>query len=340
MSPRPKVPDGGQVSAPFVTPATENPPPLVSFVVPLFNCLALTQAMVASLKATLPRGLPHELILVDDGSTDGTSAWLDSLDEPSIRTLGNEGNVGFAVSTNRGAAAARADILVLLNNDLILTPGWLEPLLSEFSRLGTRAGAIGNVQRTVQDGTVDHVGIVINLKGKPEHERDLSAGSLWSRLRGARRVDAVTGACLLIARSLWLELGGFDERFVNGCEDVDLCFRTTAHRRVNLVVLRSVVKHHVSSSAGRKRRDEVNTLRLTLKWRDTLVILAARRWCLDFLNRAWTHPREPVDVTNAAAAFFYGLHLLPNPPSFALLAMNASVDLELTRWRALGLDTA
>src|SRR5690348_3542272 len=138
---------------------TTGQKPQVSFIVPLFNCLALTQAMIASLQATMPAGLAHEIILVDDGSTDGTRAWLASLTEPAFRVVLNERNLGFAGANNRAAAVARGDILVLLNNDLVLLPGWLQPLLAAHRTLGRRAGVIGNIQRDAKTGAIDHAGI-------------------------------------------------------------------------------------------------------------------------------------------------------------------------------------
>ncbi|MBP8256730.1 MAG: glycosyltransferase family 2 protein [Opitutaceae bacterium] len=311
--------------------------PRVSFVVPLYNCLSLTQAMLASLRTTLPSGLVWELILVDDGSTDETPAWLATLSETNIRSLRNTSNEGFATAVNRGAAIARGELIVLLNNDLVLTKRWLEPMLGVYRRLGSRAGAIGNRQTEVSTGLLDHSGIRIDLKGKPEHMRDGWSGSLFASIRGYRRVIAATGACLLISRKLWMELNGFDTRFVNGCEDVDFCLRALAARKTNAVALGSTVAHHVSSSPGRKLRDEENTYRLTLKWRDTLAILAARRWCWDFLSREWTHPREPAGALDAARALAFGLHLRPQPPAVALAGMSAAIEHEFSRWRELGL---
>ena len=65
----------------------------VSFIIPLYNCLPLTQAMLASLQATLPAGLAHEIILVDDGSTDGTREWLAGLSQPGV-SLSNPTSLG------------------------------------------------------------------------------------------------------------------------------------------------------------------------------------------------------------------------------------------------------
>ena len=316
--------------------ATRSPAPTVSVLVPLYNCLALTQACLASLDSTWPSGVSRELILVDDGSTDGTRDWLAGLRRSDTRVVLNERNLGYAVSNNRAAAVAEGRLLALLNNDLVLQPGWLPPMLAAHRALGQRAGVIGNVQTAVDGGQVDHAGIHINLKGKPEHVRSLPFGSALG-LRRVCAAEAVTGACLLIDRALWRELGGFDESYQNGCEDVDLCFRAAEAGRRNVVALRSRVRHHVSSSPGRKRRDEANTQRLTLRWRDRLAMLAARRWCADYLWREWTHPREPKGWPEAASALRYRLHLQRRPPGIALAGLRAAIGRELSRWSALGL---
>jgi GT2 family glycosyltransferase len=305
----------------------------VSFVIPLFNCLPLTQAMVASLRATLPPGLDHEIILVDDGSTDGTRAWLATLAAP-FRVVLNERNLGYAESNNRGADLARGEILVLLNNDLVLLPGWLEPMLDAFHALGPRAGLIGNVQLSVATGAVDHAGMFLNVKGKMEHLRSCPS-PLRRWLRPVRPMGAVTAACVLLDRALWMQLGGFDEGYVNGGEDVDLCFRATAAGRVNAVALGSVVRHHVSASPGRKARDEENTFRFTRRWRPELVRLVDRAWCWRYLEAHWSGSRDATGHAAARRMFFYALHLRRSPPPEAVLALNAALDAEFARWDAM-----
>lgn len=285
--------------------------------------------MLASLRATMPAGLSHEIILVDDGSTDGTREWLRTLSAPPFSVVLNGDNLGYAAANNRGAAEAKGDLLILLNNDLILTAGWLDPILSLY-RSHRDAGAIGNVQLSVKTGQIDHAGIVINGKGKPTHDR--STPDLWSHVRV---VPAVTGACLLIARSLWNDLGGFDIRFVNGCEDVDLCFRASTRRRRNLVALRSIIHHHVSSSPGRKRSDEANTRQLTLRWRDDLIHLGVKAWCEDFVGRelngatAFTNPGDVFKIWAHASGF------TREAPPVAIVGMQQAIDLELKRWAQL-----
>lgn len=327
--------------APFTRRSVPSPPrshpartlARISFIVPLYNCLELTRAMVDSLQATLPRGLDHEIILIDDGSTDGTRAWLSGLSGEPFRVLLNERNLGYAATNNRAAAAATGRLLVLLNNDLVLLPHWLEPMLRAHRSLRARAGVIGNVQLDARTGAVDHRGIVFNLKAKPEHDR--RPVSAWGRaLRPAPSVPAVTAACLLVSTAVWRSLGGFDEGYVNGGEDVDFCLRARHAGLANAVALRSVIRHHVSSSAGRKRRDEANSERLARRWRDDFVALAARAWCREYVAAMQPEPRAYAPSL-ARRLWLYAAGLGRNPPREAVAALNASLDLEFVRWNHL-----
>jgi GT2 family glycosyltransferase len=308
----------------------QPPTPKLSVVIPLFNCLSLTQAVAEGLRTSLPAGLPYEVIFVDDGSTDGTREWLAAL-RPPFRVVLNERNLGYGAANNQGAARARGEFLALLNNDLVLAKGWLEPMLNAHRSLGVRSGLIGNVQRDARTGAVDHAGIVVNPKGKPEHHRrPPSALSRW--LSPVRRVQALTGACMLLTTALWSELGGFDEAYVNGCEDVDLCLRAAAVGRINVVALRSVVGHHISSSPGRKQRDEANTHRLAVRWRSTLVKLGAAAWCRDYLN---ADPRDYPDQVLARQCVGYLLGLRRTAPAGALAGIQAAIEIELRRWQQM-----
>ena len=305
----------------------------VSFIIPLYNCLPLTQAMLASLEATLPANLRHEIIFIDDGSTDGTRAWLATLRGPRVTVLLNERNLGYAPSNNRAARVATGGFLALLNNDLILQPRWLEPMLAAHAALGARAGMVGNVQLDARSGVVDHAGLVIGVTGKPLHVR--CRPNILSRWwRPVREVPAVTGACMLLQRALWEQLGGFDEAYVNGGEDIDLCFRARAAGRVNAVALRSVIRHHVSASPGRKARDEQNSYRLARRWQKEFVAAAdygRRAWCHSYLAQALLTPQSR-EYRLAIAACLFLARLRSRPPIEAVAAIHEGVSREFARW--------
>jgi GT2 family glycosyltransferase len=310
---------------------------LVSFIIPLYNCLPLTQAMLASLQATIPSGLPHEIIFVDDGSTDGTRDWLGTLTaSPEIRVVLNDRNVGYAAANNRGTAIARGELLALLNNDLVLPAGWLQPVLAAHREQARRAGVVGNIQVDAKSGAIDHAGIVVNDQGKPVHLRAFPpraariSRNLWSP-------PAVTGACLFISRDLWQQLGGFDESYVNGGEDIDLCFRARAAGRSTVVALDSVIRHHVSSSPGRKLRDEQNSYRLARKWRHDFIAAAdygTRIWCRDYLTRAFAVP-DPHEHRLTLAALAFLTRLRRKPPREAVAGVEAGLAREFARWEEM-----
>ncbi|OYU32028.1 MAG: hypothetical protein CFE39_05540 [Comamonadaceae bacterium PBBC2] len=254
--------------------------PTFSFIIPLFNHLAHTQAMLESLRGSIPPGVAFEIVLIDDFSTDGTRAWLATLaDEPHIKTLLNPRNLGYAKTNNAAAAVATGDILALLNNDLLLEPGWLEPMLAALQDPALNAGVVGNLQWTVAEGQLDHAGIAISAQGKFEHIRGDPSVAARSQLGHTRRVLAVTGACCLVRKSDFGRVGGFDEAFVNGGEDVDLCFKLRQAGKRAYVACSSAVRHHVSLSRHRSDpQNEHNSRRLFIKWRKEIKTELAGVW--------------------------------------------------------------
>ena len=305
----------------------------VSFIIPLYNRLDLTQPCLASLQATIPSGLDHEILLVDDGSTDGTREWIQTLGTP-YRALLNDRNLGYAATNNRGAAATTGDILALLNSDLVLTPRWLEPMLAILRRKPA-AGIVGNVQFRAATGELDHIGFGIGLTGKPHHDESLHW--LWAPW-ASRQTAAVTAACLLVPRDLFLRLRGFDEGFRNGGEDVDLCFRARALGRTCHVALHSRILHHVSASPGRKLRDEENSRRLAHRWREEFLRLNRRlcglEWCQQYIERHWDNPRD-LDRSLLVAIALYRLGLFSQPHPDAVARQEEAFQREISRWEKL-----
>lgn len=246
----------------------------VSFVVPLFNHVEHSKAMLASLQASLPPGLTHEIILVDDASTDSTRDWLRALDQTQMQVVLNPANLGFARANHAGVALATGNVLALLNNDLILNPGWLEPMLAVLQNPQLDVGLVGNVQTRVADAAIDHTGVHVTPLGQVDHVRVLPTSGL-----AHARVFAVTGACCLIWCDVFESVGGFDDAFVNGGEDIDLCLKVKAKGLHVYMAYRSVVQHHVSLSRNRTSlQNEVNSRLLYQKWRPQLKQELARVW--------------------------------------------------------------
>ena len=246
----------------------------VSFIVPLYNHLAQTQAMLASLLATIPAGLAHEIILIDDFSTDGTRAWLATLADPHTKTLLNPHNLGYAKTNNRAASVASGDVLALLNNDLLFEPGWLEPMLHTLLSPTLNAGLVGNVQYRVADGMLDHAGVRLNPNAQFGHIRTLAEDAPVHT-----QALAVTGACMLLRKADFDALGRFDEQFVNGCEDIDLCFRLRAAGKAINVANTSRIRHHVSLSRDvNTPHNERNSRHLFGRWRKVIKQELATQW--------------------------------------------------------------
>jgi GT2 family glycosyltransferase len=197
------------------------------------------------------------------------------------------------------------------------------------------AGIVGNIQLRAATGELDHAGIIVNLCGKPEH-LDRSQGRLMLPFAFSER-PAVTAACCLVPRELFNQLGGFDEVFVNGGEDVDFCFRLRQRRRRVFVANRSVVRHHVSASPGRKARDEINSRILCRRWREEFIRLGARCWPRAYLREHWLEPRN-YEPRLLLQAFLRWTGVLRSPAPHALAVVQRNLDHEEAHWRAtLGL---
>ncbi len=259
----------------------KNPPdstsPIeVSFIIPLYNNLALTQKCLSSLEDSIPSSINYEIVLVDDGSSDGTRGHIANLPTDRYHIVLNEENQGYACSNNIGSKVTKGKFICLLNNDLEFSPGWFEPMLDAFVQC-KNAGIAGNIQTAIKTGETDHAGIIFDINGKAHHSQIISNTPFST-------VPAVTGACLLIERELFSQIGGFDEAFINGCEDIDLCFKVTELNKKIVVANQSIVRHHVSASRGQSLQDEKNCRYLFEKWHEKLATLASEKWTDFYLS--------------------------------------------------------
>jgi len=309
----------------------------VSFIIPLFNGLELTKKCLSSLQTTLPADLSHEIIFVDDGSTDGTREWLKTLPTP-CRSFINETNLKFAGSNNRGAREATGELLGLLNNDLELLPGWIEPLLTALDEDQSIA-LIGNVQRRVDNNQIDHAGIRFRADAKLEHIRELPS-TFSIRRKPVRYTPAVTAACCMVRRKVFLDTGGgFRQEFENGGEDVDFCLSLADRGQRVAIALNSVVRHHVSASRGKARpHDEANSRRLFGRWRGEIINHCTAEWAQEKVHR-WVRGNSGISAKVAWDAFRYRCGLTKYVPKAAWVEIGSAIFYEEIHWRkALEID--
>lgn len=227
-----------------------------SIVIPVHNKAALTRHCVRTLLAERP-GVAHEIIVVDDASSDGTPGVLRDFGE-SIRVVARRSNGGFATACNHGAAAARGDHLVFLNNDTIPLPGWLDRLVAYSER---HDAVVTGAKLLFPNGSVQHAGVVICHDGNPRH---IYAGfpADHPAVNTSRRFRAVTAACALVRRGPFEEVGGFDAAFRNCLEDTDLCLRLGERGHEIHYCHESVLQHLESVSRGRRSKEIERNARL------------------------------------------------------------------------------
>jgi GT2 family glycosyltransferase/SAM-dependent methyltransferase/glycosyltransferase involved in cell wall biosynthesis len=260
----PERPAGEQIHLP------EFARPRVSLIIPLYSGAGLTRRCLETIRDhTVPA---FEVILVDDTADPDTKGLLTLVHGAQV--LHNEQNEGYLQSVNRGAAAARGEWLVLCNNDIEATPGWLENLL-ETGESGDDVGIVAP-KFIAPDGLLSEAGGILWRDGTGVNYGRGDDPCL-PRYEYTRDVDYGSAAALLVRASLWREIGGYDERFVPMYyEDADVC--TEARQRGWRVLYEpsAVVVHAEGSTAGtdpssgHKRHQEANRVKFVRKWQAVL----------------------------------------------------------------------
>ena len=217
--------------------------PSASVIVVTWDNVALTRLCLESLLA-FTHDASFELIVVDNASTDGTRAYLEALAaaEPRVRLILNERNEGFARACNQGARAAVGDILVFLNNDTVLAPGWLSGLCSHLQH--SDVGAVNAVTNRI--GTEAEVAESARTLGE---FLERAARRRVERVGQSRSVEMVAFFCLALRRDVWTRVGPLDEAFGRGLfEDDDYSARLRA-AEYKLVCAENVLVYHLGGAS-------------------------------------------------------------------------------------------
>jgi GT2 family glycosyltransferase/glycosyltransferase involved in cell wall biosynthesis len=248
------------------------PDPLVSIVIPVHNHLDDTCACLRAIQRNT-RIASFEVVVSDDGSSDQTSEILGTIKGLSL--VRSDENLGFLAAISKAIAVARGKYLLMLNNDTEVQPGWLVALL-DVAQSDPAVGAVGP-KLMFPDGRLQEAGSIV-----------WNDGTAWNRGSGGdpadpafnyrREVDYCSAACLLVRRSAYEAVGGFDKRFAPGYyEDVDLCFSLHAAGYSVLYQPESIVVHQGSATyaedpatatpgAHTKRAMEANRHIFSAKW--------------------------------------------------------------------------
>ncbi|MBV8526653.1 MAG: glycosyltransferase [Acetobacteraceae bacterium] len=253
------------VPANFRVPRHEQPE--VSVVIPTYGKVDHTVRCLGAIAAYPPKART-EVIVADDASADPNLAQLKSI--PGLVLRLEKENMGFLRNCNRAAKSARGELLLFLNNDTQVQPGWLDSMLA-LMRNRPDTGAVGS-KLLYPDGTLQEAGGII-----------WSDGSGWNYGRGddpekpwfnyVREADYCSGASLLVRRQVFNELGGFDERYAPAYfEDSDLAFRLreqglkVLYQPASQVIHFEGVSHGTDVTSGVKAHQITNQTIFNERW--------------------------------------------------------------------------
>ena len=246
--------------------------PLVSIIIPTYGQLLYTVKCLYSIMQNLPEATV-EIIVIDDASPP-EEGMGQLADVPGLQLLVQEVNCGFTVSVNNGCQQARGEFLYLLNNDTEVTAGWLEAMVSLFEQ--DPDCAIVGSKLVYPEGCIQEAGGIVWKDGTATNygNGDDPQATCYNYVR---EVDYVSGASLLIQRSLFMAIGQMDIRYAPAYyEDTDLAFRVRAAGKKVLYQPQSVVIHHEGVSHGRnvaaglKQHQIINRATFVDTWCDAL----------------------------------------------------------------------
>ena len=244
----------------------------VSIIIPTFNNWNYTKNCINSIYKVSNK-VPFELIIVDNNSSDETRQELNKLKSKhkNLILVFNEENLGFAKANNIGARKANNELLLFLNNDTIVKDKWLDELVTTIDD-DQEVGIVGAKLLYPETEKIQHAGVAIQNQPHPIFPYHIfhDKRSDFIHANYMRQYSAVTGACLMIRKNIFFEVSGFDERFENGYEDVDLCFNINELGYKVVYNPNAELVHFESKSEGRFNKVEENVNLLHEKWEHKL----------------------------------------------------------------------
>lgn len=243
--------------------------PTVSVIIPTKDHPRLLAACLDSLDRTCT-GRSLEILVVDNGSSDPEALRQFQEVARRHRVIRDPSPFNWSALNNRAAREASGDYLLFLNDDVeALSPGWLDAMLEHAQSPGI--GAVG-AKLLFPDGTIQHAGVVLGMGGTAAHVFAGYRGDqpVYFDMAGiVREVSAVTGACMLVSRSLFEEVGGFDERLSVAYNDTDFCIRLLQLGRRNVFTAHATLLHRESATRGSLHPPE-DEREMRRRWGDIL----------------------------------------------------------------------
>ena len=241
----------------------------VSIVVPVHNQLIHTLGCIRSILIN-PSRYNYEIIIADDCSTDSTADAVQRIDSPIIKFQSSQKQQGFLNNCNAAAKDACGDYLVLLNNDTITLPHWLDGLIDTLKE-ESEAGLVGS-KLIYPDGKLQEAGGLIWQDGSGWNYGN-GQSPTHPKFNFLRDTDYCSGASIALPIELWRQLGGFDTRYAPAYyEDTDLAFRVreagyrVIYQPVSEVIHFEGVSHGKNIDSGLKKYQKINKSSFCSRW--------------------------------------------------------------------------